>query len=53
MYSAEDFALPVNGQRVFFIKALEKMICMFFADILDTEIIDDETEADRSEKMLE
>ena len=38
--------LPVGSDRVVFLKCVEDMLCMMFAEIFDAKILDDYTEHD-------
>ncbi len=40
-YPAVEIALPVFGDFVFFLDAVDEVSGMFFSDIFDPEIVDD------------
>lgn len=42
------FTLPVSGDQVELLERVEEMLCMVFADVFGTKIINNEAEEDRA-----
>jgi hypothetical protein len=43
-YSDVSFACPITGKFVVFFKCVLEMLCMFFANVFDAEIINNQCE---------
>lgn len=52
-YAAEELALPVGGELVFFLEMVDEVEHIIFGDEFDAEIIDNEDEVDGPSEVFE